>query len=283
MSLAATWLSEVARVALANVTYMGTRLVQGVNDLATTHPALAAEWHPTKNGDLTPRDVVAGSAKRFWWLCAKGHEWPALGSDHATGKACPYCSGLRTWPGFNDMGTTHPALAAEWHPTKNADQTPQQVMAVTNKKVWWLCAEGHEWRSVVVSRASGVGCPSCAKYGFDPTKPGILYFLANAEFQARKVGITNVGTKRLANFARSGWQVVSIVETDEGASVALVERAIFGWLRKELQMPAYLGRAEMRQMAGWTETFSMEGPSDAEVIARIEAEFARLSFEAEQS
>jgi Probable Zinc-ribbon domain len=29
--------------------------------LPVTHPQLAAEWHPTKNGDLRPENVAAGS------------------------------------------------------------------------------------------------------------------------------------------------------------------------------------------------------------------------------
>ena len=39
----------------------------GVNDLATKRPDLATEWHPTKNGDLKPTDVAAGSEKKAWW------------------------------------------------------------------------------------------------------------------------------------------------------------------------------------------------------------------------
>ena len=29
--------------------------------MATTHPELAKQWHPTKNGDLTPFDVVGST------------------------------------------------------------------------------------------------------------------------------------------------------------------------------------------------------------------------------
>ena len=32
--------------------------------LSVTHPDLAKEWHPTKNGELTPNDVTAGSDKK---------------------------------------------------------------------------------------------------------------------------------------------------------------------------------------------------------------------------
>src|SRR5262249_3963543 len=49
------------------------------NCLATTHPDLLNEWHPTKNGTLRPDDVTASSHKRVWWKCPKGpdHEWEA--------------------------------------------------------------------------------------------------------------------------------------------------------------------------------------------------------------
>ena len=49
----------------------------GENDLAATHPELAAQWDAERNGALTPQDVVAGSHKRVWWRCERGHEWQA--------------------------------------------------------------------------------------------------------------------------------------------------------------------------------------------------------------
>jgi|TARA_B110000091_G_C13644288_1_gene402586 hypothetical protein len=30
--------------------------------LAETHPEVAKQWHPTKNGDLTPNDVTSGNS-----------------------------------------------------------------------------------------------------------------------------------------------------------------------------------------------------------------------------
>ena len=63
----------------------------GFNDLGTTHPELVKEWHPTKNGDLTPRDVVAGSSKIIWWKCTHNHEWNARVLDRRNGSLCPFC------------------------------------------------------------------------------------------------------------------------------------------------------------------------------------------------
>jgi hypothetical protein len=97
---------------------------------------------------------------------------------------------------------------------------------------------------------------------------------------ARKVGITNAGTGRLAVFKRVGWQQLLVRDSEDGELVRRVESAVIRWLRVEHALPQHLGRDEMRLTGGWTETFSMEGPSDAEVIARIEAEFARLTSDA---
>tara|TARA_Y100000310_G_scaffold72876_1_gene69028 strand:- start:3654 stop:3893 length:240 start_codon:yes stop_codon:yes gene_type:complete len=38
--------------------------------LAETHPEIAAQWHLTKNEDLTPYDVTAGSGRKVWWKCS---------------------------------------------------------------------------------------------------------------------------------------------------------------------------------------------------------------------
>ena len=47
--------------------------------LLRNNSELAKEWHPTKNGSLTPADLTLGSNKRVWWICSKGHEWQARG------------------------------------------------------------------------------------------------------------------------------------------------------------------------------------------------------------
>lgn len=66
--------------------------VEGVNDLSTTHPDIAAEWDYERNGELKPTDVVAGSSKRVWWRCPEGHEWQAIiYRRKAGGGSCPVC------------------------------------------------------------------------------------------------------------------------------------------------------------------------------------------------
>lgn len=60
-------------------------------NLKVINPKLAKEWHPTKNGTLTPKDVTPKSGKKVWWLCEKKHEWKAQISMRAYGTGCPIC------------------------------------------------------------------------------------------------------------------------------------------------------------------------------------------------
>jgi G:T-mismatch repair DNA endonuclease (very short patch repair protein) len=137
------------------------------NRLDTQFPEMAAQWHPTRNGDLTPAGVVAGSHKRFWWKCpvAGDHEWQAkVGDRTRQEQGCPCCAGLRLSV-TNRLDTQFPEIAAEWHPTRNGDLTPADVVAASGKRVWWKCpvADDHEWRAQIEPRTSrGLGCGCCA-------------------------------------------------------------------------------------------------------------------------
>ena len=140
----------------------GRKTLKGFNDLVTVNPELAAEWHPTKNGSLKPTDVTKSGAAKVWWQCKKGHEWQSTVSNRSRGNNCPYCSGRKTLKGFNDLITINPELAAEWHPTKNGNITPDMVTKNSNKKIWWRCDKGHEWQTTVYHRNNEYDCPYCA-------------------------------------------------------------------------------------------------------------------------
>ena len=159
------WRAQIkSRVSGAGCPVCSNRaLLRGVNDLATNNPELARQWHPTKNGDLTPADVVPGTRRKVWWVCDKGHEWRAAVSARVNGSGCPVCTSKKIVPGINDLASQYPAVAKEWHPTKNGSLTPEQVAPASNKKVWWICDKGHEYQATVASRTQrNGGCPYCA-------------------------------------------------------------------------------------------------------------------------
>lgn len=135
------------------------------NSLASLYPEIAAQWHPTKNGSLTPNQVVAGSGKNAWWKCphSSEHEWEARIAHRGRGVGCPFCRGLRP-SATNSLASRYPEIAKEWHPTKNGLLTPDQVVAGSNNKAWWICPNGadHEWEAIIYSRVKGNGCPFCS-------------------------------------------------------------------------------------------------------------------------
>jgi hypothetical protein len=158
---------------------IGLRTVQGygcpfcdgkkvsvTNSLASLFPDLALEWHPTKNGELTPSEIVAGGHKKIWWKCDAGsdHEWVAvLKSRSFAGRGCPFCDGKKVSV-TNSLASLFPDLALEWHPTKNGELTPSEVVAGGHKKIWWKCDAGsdHEWVANLGDRSfAGRGCPFC--------------------------------------------------------------------------------------------------------------------------
>ena len=139
------------------------KVVTESNNLGFNYPELAKEWHPTKNGDITPYGVTCLKNDKAWWLCSKcGHEWKTAISSRSMGSGCPLC--YKNLPiECNNLELKYPHLAKEWHPTKNGKLTPKQVTSSKNLKVWWTCFTcSHEWESTIVNRTKGVGCPKCS-------------------------------------------------------------------------------------------------------------------------
>ena len=139
-------------------------VLRGTNDMATTHPLVAAQWHPTKNGTLTPRDIVAGSRTMCWWSCQLEHEYPATASNRtAAHSACTVCANRAIIIGRNDLATTHPLVAAEWHRAMNEGSGPTEFSAGSNQLVWWLCANDHTFRDTIGNRTRGASCHTCVR------------------------------------------------------------------------------------------------------------------------
>jgi hypothetical protein len=149
------------------------------NSLATLAPEVASQWHPDKNGNVTPANITSQANKKYWWRCDAGsdHEWEASpGNRVGGGTGCPYCSGIMVSV-TNSLASLAPEVALQWHPTGNGNVTPADVTSRTNKKYWWRCDAGpdHEWKASPDSRVgSGSGCPSCSRRQLSVTNNAIL-------------------------------------------------------------------------------------------------------------
>ncbi len=137
--------------------YCGKRkLLKDVNDLATTHPELAAEsylWDPT--------EVMGNSSTFYDWKCPEGHIYSARVIKRVSrGDNCSVCSGHRRSPLHNSLLALKPDIAAEAH-----RWDPSLISIHTNEIKEWKCGkEGHIYHSGVASRVrstSPISCPVC--------------------------------------------------------------------------------------------------------------------------
>ena len=163
--------------------YCSGRKATHTNNLKVLFPGITKEWHPKKNGKLKPEEISPKSNKKVWWLCPKGHEYFVVIYSRAVGTGCPYCANKKT-SSSNNLKILFPEIAKEWHPTKNCNLKPEDVVKHTGKKVWWLCKKGHEWKAAIHSRSSaGRGCPKCTNQSSKPE----LRILSELETLFKKV------------------------------------------------------------------------------------------------
>lgn len=139
----------------------------GYNDLTTTNPEILSEWDYTKN-IIRPDEIMSGSNKKVWWKCIKhDHSWEASPNSRCNlNTGCPYCNNRKVLKGYNDLATTHPELLKEWNFSKNKLINPTDLVAGSNKKVWWKCSKcGQEWKISPNNRIYGkkTNCPRCAE------------------------------------------------------------------------------------------------------------------------
>lgn len=259
------------------------KLLQGFNDLRTTHPNLASEWDFNKNETINPEDVMRGSNVKVWWICKSDstHSWFASIAPRASkGVGCPVCANLQILVGFNDFATTNPGLAAEWHAQKNGDLKPSDVVSGSHRVVWWQCINfpAHKWKAGIKNRMSGTGCPDCTQYGYRTTVGGLFYFIKNDALRAFKVGITNPTAKRqrVFDFQKMGWEVVATWEDEDGLVILNLETKILQWIRRDLKLPPFLQPKDMGRHGGWSETFSGAGVEVSQCISKINEELATV-------
>ena len=105
-------------------------------------------------------------------------------------RGCPYCTNQAVCK-ENCLQTIAPLIAAEWHPELNGELTPRDVVAKSDKKVWWKCPNGddHEW-FIQPGKRLGVdktGCPYCDNQKVSTTnRLDITHPLVAKEWNQRK-------------------------------------------------------------------------------------------------
>ncbi len=203
----------------------GMRVLTGFNDLKTTHPELAKEafgWDPEK--------ASKGKRKKVKWKCIEGHIFEAeIANRTARGRndSCPVCSNREVLQGFNDLASTHPELSKE-----ASGWNPKEYVAGSEDILKWQCPDKHQWKASIASRTRNLsGCPTCAKYGFDPNADGFIYFLEQDVWKMYQIGITNYPEKRLSQHRKNDWELLEIRGPMDGHLAQQWETAILRMLK----------------------------------------------------
>jgi hypothetical protein len=79
------------RTAGTGCPYCAGKRITKENSLLAKFPKVAKEWHPSKNGNLTPDKITARNGKKAWWLCENKHEWQTTVAHRTRGTGCPHC------------------------------------------------------------------------------------------------------------------------------------------------------------------------------------------------
>lgn len=240
----------------------GARVLRGYNDFESKFPELVKEWS-SKNEPLRPSMITAATHRKVIWRCKLGHEWTAsVKSRTVNGTGCPYCSHNFVLPGFNDLASRFPEIAAEWS-ERNLPLTPDQVTAFKNIKVWWKCHLGHEWNTLISTRAGGSQCPYCSGIkllkGFNDLKT--KYPSLAAEWSEKNLPLTpdavnEKSTKNVwwkCNTCGYEWKAVVKARVKGGMCPVCAERAVLqGYNDLGTTDPHLLSEWDYEKNSKWT-------------------------------
>lgn len=113
---------------------------------------------------------INGNSKKVLWRCLVAecsHEWKAVPASILIGYGCPKCA-------------NNAKLTNEYVDKRIIFRNISRLEDVSRSqhKIKWKClAEScqHEWYAVPNKILVGRGCPACAKTGFNPSKPSVVY------------------------------------------------------------------------------------------------------------
>ena len=170
---------------IKSVCILGTRcpycanqkILTGYNDLAHLYPEVIEYWDYESNLDLDPRKIGINSTKKARFVCSLNHKWTSVIRNLTVGGTrCPFCSGKRVLPGFNDVCTSLPKCLEYWDYNKNTVK-PTEISIGSDKKIWWKCNSNHSFGATILNfRNRNFVCLICLK-GASTGERGLLSFI----------------------------------------------------------------------------------------------------------
>jgi len=209
---------------------------------------------------------VSSSKENAQWSCKTNENhraWSASVSSVLAGSGCPECAGNAKLSGeiINSRLVGRSIRLLE------------NTFKSSSQHARWICLAGKshpEWEANVSSVLSGVGCPSCAEYGFKEHKSAFIYIMRIGADDAPlgiKCGITNNDpSTRMGQINRKTTESINLIHHWAHADGKLIRQIE----RKLLSTFKHNDLGDLLKDGG-TETFHYE---DLEkIVSLIEAEF----------
>jgi hypothetical protein len=128
------------------------------NSLFFKNKELCSDWHPMKNGDLTPEKVTFGTTQSVWWLCHScQHVWQENVNRRFHGAPCPSCKQRKS----EEMNSKYLFEMKEYAKEKGGVCLSNRYRNA-HQKLEFECKEGHRF-SVNPNkiRSYGAWCKKC--------------------------------------------------------------------------------------------------------------------------
>jgi len=125
-------------------------------NLMTEFPDIASEWD-FQNNSKRPEKYMPTSRAEVYWICMNMHSWKDKITNRTQAKKGSPCKAC------NSVEFKFPELTKEWHPTRNGTLKPSEISYGESRKVWWKCANSHEWEASPNNRTHGGKANKCIR------------------------------------------------------------------------------------------------------------------------
>ena len=206
------------------------------------------------NNDLKPLEPYKNSKTKWKCECLKCGKtvYPIYNTIQQGHGGCIFCGGAAP---LDPKKAENFMIKMGYRP-----KTPYLTTATKWECIHIPCGKIVKVKYSQIKTGQG-GCRTCADWGFQIDKQSYLYLITHKDFVAHKVGIANLTNSkyqdRLYRLKKEGWEKVQVWNFEDGSKIIEIETSIFKILRKDLGIPKFLAKEQMKN-GGETETMDAE-------------------------
>lgn len=161
--------------------YCSGRKATAENNLLAKHPEIAVMFNETANG-VPASEVTPTFNGKMHWICPENHVFIKAPKEVIRTKGlCNEC---------NSLAFKFPELESQY--SENNTIAFKDLSYGSNKKVNWVCEDGHEYSQTVDKKTTrNFGCPFCSgRYATKENNLALAYPEIAKQFDAEKSGTT---------------------------------------------------------------------------------------------